>query len=272
MKTLYVSDLDGTLLTPDCKISQFTADTINRLVNSGMMFSFATARSRNTALKVTSGINCRLPIIVYNGVFTVDYKSGKILMCDFFGGGEKEILPALLDAGISPIVYSFDGKKERFTYLPGTLSEGAAEFVATRNGDSRKTPAQNESDLWHGDIFYFTCIDSAEKLSPLYEKFKDKYRCLYQRDIYTGRQWLEIMPKGATKAIAALKLKKALGCDKLVAFGDSENDIELFAEADKCYAVSNAVEKLKEMSTTVIGSNSGDGVARFLLEKFESEK
>lgn len=272
MKTLYVSDLDGTLLTPDCGISQFTADTINRLVNGGMMFSFATARSRNTALKVTSGIDCRLPMIVYNGVFTVDYKSGEILLCDFFCGGEKEILPALLDAEISPIVYSFDGKKERFTYLPETLSKGAAEFVATRNGDSRKTPAKNESDLWQGDIFYFTCIDSAEKLRPLYEKFKDKYRCLYQRDIYTGRQWLEIMPKGATKANAALKLKEALGCDKLVAFGDSENDIELFAEADECYAVSNAVEKLKDMSTAVIGSNSEDGVARFLLERFESGK
>lgn len=271
MKTLYVSDLDGTLLTPECRISPFTANTINSLVKSGMLFSFATARSRNTALKVTKGIDCRLPMIAYNGVFTADYKSGEILLSSFFGGREKEILPALLDAGISPIVYSYDGKKERFTYLPETLSEGAAEFVATRKDDSRKTPAADESELWRGDIFYFTCIDSAEKLRPLYEKFKEKYRCLYQRDIYTGRQWLEIMPKGATKANAALKLKEALGCDKLVAFGDSENDIDLFAQADECYAVSNAVQQLKDMATAVIGSNSGDAVARFLLERFESE-
>lgn len=272
MKTLYVSDLDGTLLTPECRISPFTANTINSLVKSGMLFSFATARSRNTALKVTKGIDCRLPMIAYNGVFTADYKSGEILLSSFFSGEEKEILPALLGAGISPIVYSYDGKKERFTYLPETLSVGAAEFVASRTGDSRKTPAPNENELWRGDIFYFTCIDSAEKLHPLYEKFKEKYRCLYQRDIYTGRQWLEIMPKGATKANAALKLKEALGCEKLVAFGDSENDIDLFAEADECYAVSNAVKQLKDMATAVIGSNGEDGVARFLLEKFESEK
>ena len=67
-------------------------------------------------LKVTKGIDCRLPMIAYNGVFTADYKSGEILQSSFFGGGEKEILPALLDAGISPIVYSYDGKKERFKY------------------------------------------------------------------------------------------------------------------------------------------------------------
>lgn len=83
MKTLYVSDLDGTLLTPECRISPFTANTINSLVKSGMLFSFATARSRNTALKVTKGIDCRLPMIAYNGVFTADYKSGEILLSSF---------------------------------------------------------------------------------------------------------------------------------------------------------------------------------------------
>ena len=38
MKTLYVSDLDGTLLRSDETVSQFTADAINALdlfINSG---------------------------------------------------------------------------------------------------------------------------------------------------------------------------------------------------------------------------------------------
>ena len=43
-KTLYVSDLDGTLLRRDQTVSPFTAETINTLTARGMLFSYATAR------------------------------------------------------------------------------------------------------------------------------------------------------------------------------------------------------------------------------------
>ena len=43
---------------------------------------------------------------------------------------------------------------------------------------------------------------------------------IYQKDIYTGEQWLEIMPQKASKAQAALQLKQKLECDRLVVFGD----------------------------------------------------
>lgn len=125
------------------------------------------------------------------------------------------------------------------------LSPAGAEFVKSRSNDSRDNPVADRSELANGSIFYFTCIDSAEKLHPLYERFKDRFRCVYSKDIYTGEQWLEIMPGGATKANAALRLKEMLGCEKLVAFGDSQNDMDLFTAADECYAVANAVPELK---------------------------
>ena len=49
MKTLYVSDLDGTLLRSDETLSTYTCDVINELVEKGMLFSYATARSYHTA-------------------------------------------------------------------------------------------------------------------------------------------------------------------------------------------------------------------------------
>ena len=63
-------------------------------------------------------------------------------------------------------------------------------------------------------MFYITCIDEKEKLEPFYEKYKDKYHVVFQKDIYTREQWLEIMPKEASKANAILQLKKLLGCEK----------------------------------------------------------
>ena len=45
MNTLYVSDLDGTLLNSDVKISENSKNIINTLIDKGMNFTVATARS-----------------------------------------------------------------------------------------------------------------------------------------------------------------------------------------------------------------------------------
>lgn len=61
MRTLFVSDLDGTLLHSDKTISMYTCDVINKLAEKGIMFSYATARSFITARKVTDGLNAGIP-------------------------------------------------------------------------------------------------------------------------------------------------------------------------------------------------------------------
>ncbi|MDE6789584.1 MAG: HAD family hydrolase, partial [Ruminococcus sp.] len=66
MNTLYVSDLDGTLLRSNEITSDYTNSVINSLTDMGMIFSYATARSFITAKKVTKGLNARIPLIVYN--------------------------------------------------------------------------------------------------------------------------------------------------------------------------------------------------------------
>ena len=72
MKTLYVSDLDGTLLRSTESTSDYTNRTINTLVEKGMLFSYATARSYSTSAKVTKGLSARIPLIVYNGALVIE--------------------------------------------------------------------------------------------------------------------------------------------------------------------------------------------------------
>ena len=98
--------------------------------------------------------------------------------------------------------------------------------MESRKGNIRSNPV-GLSQLCNGEVFYFTCIDTEEKLFPLYHLFKDEFQCVYQKDIYSGEQWLEIMPSQATKANASLRLKRLLNCDKVVCFGDGKNDIRL---------------------------------------------
>lgn len=270
MKTLYMSDLDGTLLRSDATLSEYTCQTINDLVGNGLLFSYATARSFITASKVTADIRARIPMAAYNGAFIKDSLTGELLLGNFFAPEIHETIDDLLSHNIYPIVYSLMNGEEKMSFLPEKCSRGMAAFLHTRRGDPRIRLAENESALHDGEIFYITCIDEAEKLLPLYEKYREKQRCLYQQDVYSHEQWLEILPPMASKANAVGQLKEKLGCQRVVVFGDGKNDMDMFSMADEAYAVANAVDELKQMATGVIRSNDEDGVARWLMENAQT--
>ena len=137
-------------------------------------------------------------------------------------------------------------------------------FLNTRKGDKRTNILTDVNDLYNGDIFYITCIDEKEKLKPFYDKYKEKYHCVYDLDIYSKEQWLEIMPVTTSKSYAISQLKEFLECDRLVVFGDGKNDVDMFEMADEAYAVENAVDDLKKIATKTIGGNNEDGVAKWL--------
>ncbi len=270
MKTLYLSDLDGTLLRSDAKISPFTNQVINELTEQGMLFSYATARSYLTACKATAGLTARIPLITYNGTLVRDSVSGELLLSHFFSFEEaQELLEALLENEIFPIVYAYDGQ-EHFSYLPEKINKRTEAFLSTRRPDMRDRPVFLQEQLLEGKVFYFTCIDEEKRLRPLYERYRNRFHCFLQPEIYSGDFLFEVIPREASKAQAALQLKEQLGAQRLVAFGDGENDLDLFEAADEAYAVSNAAEKLKTAATAVIGSNDEDAVARWLLNRFSS--
>lgn len=265
MSNLYVSDLDGTLLRSNETTSEFTNTVINSLVNKGMLFSYATARSLITAKKVTKGIDTPIPLIVYNGAFVIDNVTEEVLIANYFDTSVQDVLEDLFDNGVYPIVYAYVNGKEKFSFVPQLCTDGMNMFLNSRKGDVRTNIVDSPSNLKEGNIFYITCIDTPKKLKPLYEKYKDRYHCVYQTDIYTNEQWLEIMPLEASKSNAISQLKSMLNAEKLIVFGDGKNDIDMFQLADEGYAVENAHEDLKKYATDIILSNDEDGVANWLL-------
>ncbi|MCM1022665.1 MAG: HAD family hydrolase [Prevotella sp.] len=265
-ETLYVTDLDGTLLTSGQYVSERSCEIINKLTERGLIFSYATARSLITARKVTAGLDFAVPAIVYNGAFIVDTVSGERLVNNVFAPEETEdIFRTLRRFGAAPLVYSIIDGTEKFSYIPDSLTRGMADFLDSRRGDPRHRPLASEKSMLDGDVFYFTCIDEAGTMAEVREALKERYYTVYSRDIYSGDQWLEVLPKAANKANAVLQLKEYLHCKRLVVFGDGENDIPMFKTADECYAVENAAPSLKEFADGIIGGNNEDSVAEFLL-------
>ncbi len=262
-KTLFVSDLDGTLLRSDGTLAKETADAVNRLISRGVRFTFATARSYHTAMQEVSALKLELPVILHNGVFMSDFKTGRYI--------RKNLLPdpmrirdAFAEYGLSPFVYSASEDKQIYSYLPHLIPPESAAFQATRINDPRDNPITDESKLWDGDVFYALCISNDSRAELIYEKLRGDYNCLYGEDYYSCDKWLEIYSKEASKANAVLQLRDMLSCEKTVVFGDGANDIPMFEAADEAYAVSGAVEALKAHATAVIESNDSDAVVRYI--------
>ena len=271
-KTLYVTDLDGTLLNTKVKISDFSLQVINSLVDRGLLFSYATARSLSSASIVTKGLSTMLPVIVYNGTFLINPVTKEVLSSIGFSKKQTSYLKNILEENkIFPLVYSYLEEQEKVSWLCGQETEGMKYYLANREGDRRMTPLSDYQKLYQGQVFYMTCIGEKEKLQPVFEMLKDhsEYNCIFQQELYRQEYWCEIMPKNATKAQAILKLKEITGCERIVSFGDAINDLPMFSISDECYAVENAVEKLKRAATGIIASNDKDGLAHWLLENIK---
>lgn len=269
MRTLYVTDLDGTLLNSNDQISQYSIQTINGLVAKGMQFTYATARSLVSASVVAKGLSTTIPVIAYNGVLIINPDTGEVISFLSFTKEETEdAIGILREHGGNPLVYAYVDGVERVSYMTGRENEGIRHYLDSRKRDRRFRPLADETCLYQGDIFYFTCIADREELLPLYEIFvrDERFRVTLQQELYRPEYFLEIMPKKASKAEAIKSLKEIWRCDRIVSFGDAVNDIPMFEISDECYAVANARPELKARATGVIASNDEDGVAKWLLQ------
>ena len=84
MTTLYVSDLDGTLLNTNSELSEKSKGIINALVQQGVNFTYAIARSYSSASKILKGLNISIPAITCNGAYFIEPTDGKVLYSTSF--------------------------------------------------------------------------------------------------------------------------------------------------------------------------------------------
>ena len=275
-QTLYVTDLDGTLMKNDKSISDYTVNTINHLIDCGLHFTYATARSIHSSSKITSAININRPVITKNGTILADQKTNELIEVAKFSREAIEHLQKLLDKDkLHGFVTSIQDEKYYKTYLGGLeYNAGFQNYLDEHKDDRRLRLVQDYDKLFSGDVSYITIIGDKKEIDTVYDKVKqsDEWVSVYQKDTYRSEYWLEISPKEATKAYAIKRVCELCDCNRIVVFGDSLNDISMFEAADEAYAVENAMRELKNKATEVILSNEEDGVARWLEKNFSGCK
>ncbi|MCK5173079.1 MAG: HAD family phosphatase, partial [Planctomycetes bacterium] len=78
--TIYISDMDGTLLRNDGTISAFARQKLTDLLDAGVNITIASARSAVSIRQILAGIPFRLPVIEINGAFVTDFATGEHLI------------------------------------------------------------------------------------------------------------------------------------------------------------------------------------------------
>lgn len=271
MKTLFLSDLDGTFLNSEGRISERSAEIINKLTNDGVLFTVATARTYATVMEMFRDIYLPCPLVLMNGVTIYDPKKKEILKSNSIPTElGKRILEEYNKVGVEPMLYFQQGETLEIYYRELT-NEHQRKYVAQRTDCNGKKfiHATESVSIDDKNLVYIVSLDYYDRIKDVYEavsKFEDAH-CMFYKDNYVpDLYFLEIITKSVSKASGALEVKKMLGVDKIVAFGDNLNDIPLFEVADECYAVSNAEDELKKIATDVIASNDEDAVAVFIHE------
>ena len=253
----------------DETISEYTVRTINELIEKGVAFTYATARSIESAIPIAGDLKLRIPVITRNGAVLADNTTGKHLEKAVFSEHEvnllKEMFPELPKYGF---VSAFLGEEMHRLYIECEHAPELQGYIAYYEKNPTVRPVSSVEEMFVGIPGYVTLIGSKEEIRPIYERVKvyEGWESLFQKDTYRDEYWLEICPQNCTKAKTIKKLKERYGFKRLVVFGDGLNDIPMFQIADESYAVANAIGELKQIATGVIGRNEEDAVADFIKE------
>ena len=236
------------------------------------MFTVASARSIISAGDILKDVNWNLNGIFMNGVLLCDIISRKTVdFCTIKESDVIEMISIFNKHNRPPSVFTFNGNLSNGKYDTSiSVRAGGIKHNADKEFFEARKNKYNEflitEDYITQNAIYVNGLDDYNTMKCICDEVKklDSVACELYEDIYSKKWLLECHSKNGTKAIKAKQLKDKYKTDKLVAFGDNFNDIELLKTADVAVVVDNAPDEVKKYADIIIDSNTNDGVARYL--------
>ena len=265
--TLFITDLDGTLLTPDAVLPEGAVDRIWDLYRRGVHLTYATARTIRSAVHILAGLPFSEPVSLMNGVLLRDMNEGRYVEGNLLSAEAAE---QILAAGGEPFVYTLTEDDQLFTAYRHLVNEYMVDFRKERVDKYGKPFRQMED--FHAlleekqRIIYCCYLDTDENLRPIYDTLtalRDTdgaplVRCEYYHDHYRPGLWyMEVFSRSTSKGNVCRRLREITGRNVIVSFGDNNNDLPMFAESDYAFAVERAGDAVKAAADGVIPGELG---------------
>ncbi len=265
MKTLYVADLDGTLLGSSGELSDFSRATINSLIAHGLDFTINTSRTPKSAEHILSKLELKLPAIMMNGSAFFDCNKNSITdFSPISSPNARKVCGEIVKLGGEPFLFSFKEGNIDVIYSRAD-SPLAAKFMAARwkyYRSFKKVDYISPS----GDTLYI--ISVGDRASLLRQKAKVDIITGISSSLFISEEggcYLEIYSSLSGKWNGTLNFMKKYGFQKCVCFGDNLNDIEMLKNADLGICVANGYEEAKRAADLTIESADNDSVAKYLM-------
>ncbi len=269
MNTLYISDLDGTLLNGNAELSEATEKSLNRLIAEGVHFSVATARTAASAAIILGGVKWRVPHVLMNGVLI--YNPSRKRYTHVFSLATEaaaEVVSVLKRLGVTGLLYQMQNGEQITCYEPHA-KQPLLDFMEERKTRYNKAFTRVDSFAGLPDVIYFTLLDTEDTIrnaSAALSAVPGTRHFVY-KDIYSTDLWyLELHSDQASKKNGVNILRDTYGYDRVVGFGDNSNDLPMFEACDVRVAVANARPEVLAAADHICGANGDDGVVRWVEE------
>jgi Cof subfamily protein (haloacid dehalogenase superfamily) len=269
---LIVFDLDGTLLNARSEVSGHTRETLQLLHRRGIAYTVATGRTLHAARDLLHGHGFTLPHIYKNGVVIWRPESDGYSHSNLLTNEEIHcVLDAFLGVGVAPFIFTLEEQNHHAVYHP-PLHTAAEHRLAALLALERGLQVLPIAELGAAaKITNVSALGSQQAIESVRQRLRSEPHLVAYAGMALegdGLIWVDIHHSAASKGTAVAQLKQDLGVSRVICFGDSDNDLSMFAMADECYAPSNARAEVRAAATAVIGHHDEDGISRFLRKRF----
>lgn len=271
VKTI-ITDLDGTLLNNQNKISPKTKEALIQVQKQGIKLILASGRSTNAMKECAKELRFDEfggLLISYNGACILDYQTNTLLY--------SKPLNASLATDILRHVNAFDVacivNDETHVYVHDVY--GAVISLDESYGNSLQTYNVIEGEARSGNYLLREVNDLAEFVDwPLYKilvvseaeklkKYEEELIAPFKNQctaLFSSPYFLEFTHQDVEKGITIKNELPKLGYDleSMIAFGDGMNDISMLKNVGVGVAMSNADTEVQQAADFITKSNNDD--------------
>ena len=260
------TDMDGTLLDPKGQLDLPRLEKIlDKLDQCDIRFVIATGNEVHRMRQLLGHLAERVVLVVANGARI--FENNELIQAQTWD-----------DAMVDRALAHFKGRECQDQFVVTAMNGGfVKEGTVFTELDKFMTPEMIEklyqrmnfvdefdSSLF-GGVLKMSMVVGEERLDSVLQEVNDLFDGRV-RAVSSGYGCIDILQDGIHKAWGLVELLKRwnLKPEQIMAFGDSENDIEMLELAGISYAMENAEEAVKEIATKVAPANSQAGVYKVL--------
>ncbi len=264
---LVATDVDGTLLDPDDRVSPRSAAVIGRLVAAGVGFVLVTGRPPRWIPPVVTQLGVARLAVCANGGVLYDAVADRVLWARAL---EPDVLSELA-ATVEATLPGCGLAVERVGV--GAFDDAASQFVAEPDY-LHAWPSADHGVASRRELFDRPAVKMLVRCPELSSDamvaaLTPVIGAIADLTFSHPRGLVEIAPLRVTKAtgLAAVAERDGIAAADVVAFGDMPNDLEMLRWAGHGVAMGNAHPALLEVADEVTASNGDDGLA-LVLERW----